>query len=467
MRTSIKIGLCLLSAFLIVKSDWFNGLLAWFCLVPIAIVILQEKPSVSARYGSLTGLCVGMLLFWGVIPYGMRYYGLLMLYCSLNGALLSRTFTYLHCRINGYLKVFIPPLVWISFEYLRTQFAISFPLSLGSSQSNWPELIQITSVFGVYGLSFMVVLGNYTIFRLLRWPRRRETYILLAFFIALLISLFKWGEARMERTLVKGPMRVAVLQGGIPMWAYHKGLYDTEYTEYITNRYLQLAKEAGETKPDLIIWPEIPVNRPLDETNYGSQISEIARNSGSHMLLGAPEQSEGKYYNTVFLISRQGEVLDKYRKSRPVPFVEEYHPGGKPQTIMTPLGKFGAAICFESIYPSILRNLTKSGAECLFILTNDAGFGNPSIPYLHAREAIFRAVENRRWTVRAAQSGISMLVDPFGRVIEKTELSEKTIFTGLIETSDALTFYTRFGDLFAISCLSTTLLCLVYTWFKK
>ena len=220
----------------------------------------------------------------------------------------------------------------------------------------------------------------------------------------------------------------------------------------------------------------------------GNEIYNIAKASNVYLLTGDDSYGLGvggeiKYYNSAFLISSGGEIIGKYDKIHLVPFGEyvplkkylpfihklvvgvgDFSSGKWLQPLEFDGNSFGVLICFESIFPELARGFIKEGAGFLINITNDAWFGKTSAPYQHFSQAVFRAVENKVFLIRAANTGISGVVDPVGRVKLKSGIFTRedmvdTIMViernqpGMRDFNQRFTFYTQYGDIFAIGCL--------------
>jgi apolipoprotein N-acyltransferase len=245
-------------------------------------------------------------------------------------------------------------------------------------------------------------------------------------------------------------------------------------------RYRRLSLEATKDGPALIVWPETAVPFFLRyEPELRGRVLDIAAETGSYLLVGSPDAEPAaavdggtRYRNSAFLISPQRELLSRYDKIHMVPF-GEYVPlksilffvnklaygignfeGGQDYTVLDiPGGRFSATICYEVIFPDQVRRYVKDGAEFLVNITNDAWFGRSAAPIQHLAMAVLRAVENRRYLVRAANTGISAIVDPSGRIVRASDIFVPAVMTDRIRAERTHTFYTRYGDLFAWICI--------------
>src|SRR5206468_11417560 len=189
--------------------------------------------------------------------------------------------------------------------------------------------------------------------------------------------------------------------------------------------------------PDLVVWPETAVPLRRRDDPAWAYVEDVARAAGRHLLVGAPDWQLGQPRNSASLFDPHGRAIGRYDKRHLVPFGEyvPYHgalffldaiagqgfpnfvPGAEPGLLSTPLGRLGVVICYEVIFPTEVRSLFTGGADILVNLTNDGWFGRSPAPFQHLAMSVFRAVENRTYLVRAANTGISAIVAPDGRIV--------------------------------------------------
>lgn len=222
----------------------------------------------------------------------------------------------------------------------------------------------------------------------------------------------------------------------------------------------------------MVVWPETAVPVYAKHTpGWVDSLSALARRSGSHLLTGFPDYQltgEGpRYYNSAMLVSPAGTVVGEYRKIHLVPFGEmipfedrlaflrnvnfgegDFSPGETYDVFDVGGRRFGVAICFESIYPDLVRKFVRNGSDFIVNITNDEWFGRSAGPHQHAEMAVMRSVENRVGLARCANTGISMLVDPFGRVTDRTGLFTREVLTGQLRLAKPGTPYSRWGYTF-------------------
>lgn len=462
----------------------FNlSFLAWICFVPLLFCVDREKPHKTFMYGALAGTTAFCGIMYWIVPtfhvaevsvfLGIGSLLLLSMYCSV--------FTGMAFMAAGYtgFSVVGTAAVWVVFEYIRSHFLTGFPWGvLGYTQWSALPLIQVADITGVYGISFVIMLANLTIFRLIRSFPEQPAGIMKNIRILLPVSgvaafYLAYGIIALN-TAEKNPLpgiRVAILQGNIDQ--YKK--WDAAFKNEIVDAYTALCRRAGkEFAPQLMVWPESAVpGYLLRDWKLYKWMQVLIQETKSYQLVGASEyrDKDRKYFNSVLLFTPEGTLTDKYSKMHLVPFGEfvpfrgilgkyikvlnelgSFSPGEKYTVFRSSFFPLGANVCFESIFPAISRNLTKNGAQMLVNVTNDGWYLRTSAPYQHFVFNIFRAVENHRMLVRSANTGISGLIDGHGRIISKSGIYEECYLGVTVIPSDKITFYTRFGDLFILLC---------------
>ncbi|MFC2171874.1 apolipoprotein N-acyltransferase [Acidobacteriota bacterium] len=394
-----------------------------------------------------------------------------------------------------------PPL-WVGLEFARTYVLTGFPWNLlGYSQYSFLSLIQIASICGVYGVSFIVV-GLSSTLCALCIRRIRPPEILLALYFTIIVALpFVAGLVMLSRSLNElpfQPLKVACIQTNTPQ----ERKWDSGSIVQIFAEHKKMTKAASGRGSRLVLWSESSVPLDFESTAwYQKEVTELARLEGIDILLGSthaeispvpPENlaiTSGddrlkaiqmvRYFNSAFMVHQDGSVGSRYDKMHLVPF-SEYNPYRNvfwffPRLVnaasdftqgttfvINQTGSYshGTFICYEAIFPDIPRVYTRKGAHVLVNITNDAWFGESAAPTQHFLASVFRAVENRRWVVRCANTGISAFIDPNGRIHAATDLMEQTILIGEVRAVDSMSWYTRHGDVFAwiMSLLSAALL---------
>jgi len=441
------------------------------------------------------------LMYW--LVYTMGTYGHLPWYLSIGVLFLLSCYLAIYVSVFSYALVRLcrtpqsvlvcAPLFWTALEYARSFLFTGFPWQLvGYSQYRAIEIIQTADLFGVYGVSFLVVFSNaavsLAILSLLgrNWQGREISKLFAAVSASALVlciaSAWMYGTRRIETvqslTLGAESARVAVIQGNIEQAIK----WDRRFQDFVTDKYILLSEAAGKESPDLIVWPETatPFYLGLDAEPSLKVIRGIA-DIGIDFIVGSPyyvaRKGGADYYNRAYLVRADGSISAEYDKVHLVPFGEyvplkrylfflgkmvaevgDFKPGRKGQTLPWRGNRIGMLICYEIIFPNLSREMAGNGATFLVNITNDAWFGTTSGPFQHFSMAVFRAVENRRFLVRAANTGISGFIDPAGRTVSSTRLFEDAVEIRQVPQLSQKSVYTRFGDVFAIGCLILSLL---------
>ncbi|UCD84672.1 MAG: apolipoprotein N-acyltransferase [Deltaproteobacteria bacterium] len=511
-----QIGLSVLSALLLISIFPVLDLefLAWVTFVPLFFAIKDSRPTRAFWLGYLSGV-IGFtgILYW--ITHAITHYGKLpaavgflawpLAVIALSSlvailALFTGTFTlltrWLHLRLRLPF-VLTAPFLWVTLEYVRSFFLSGFPwASLGYSQYLNLPLIQIAELTGVYGISFEIILVNAALCQFingfLSLPRKLHLIesIVAGGCLLLTVSFGSWRLQELNTILPIFPrLRVGLTQGNIEQdqkWNEHS-------REETINIYESLTRDAAKTGVDLVIWPETaaPFYFQANE-RYRPRILNTATENKTYLLFGSPgyryKDRKMRYFNSAFLVSPGGKVLGQYDKIHLVPF-GEYVPiplkwflpiikrwvegiggfsAGKEETILAiPKARFGVLICYEIIFPALARKFVKKGANFLVTITNDAWFGRTSAPYQHLSMVTLRAVENRTGIARAANTGITALIEPTGKISSATKIFTRDWLTGEVKVRVKQTFYTRFGDIFAWLCTLVSTVFIVMALFKR
>jgi apolipoprotein N-acyltransferase len=398
----------------------------------------------------------------------------LMLVCYL--ALFFGAATWAACRLrekSGRSVLLTLPVLWVALEFLRSFLLSGFPwASLGYSQQSLLPVIQSADLFGVYGLGFLIVLVNAALALSFRALRRREFAAIPLKALAAALILFAanlgYGYLRLSPGIDARDktLRTVLVQGNIDQAVK----WDPAYQRTTVDTYLDLSLRAARREPvDLIVWPESATpfyfqdGGPLSE-----RVEDLPRRTGAHLLFGSPAYELANrrysYLNSAFLLSGEGVVLGRSDKIHLVPF-GEYVPLGPflpfIDKLVTGIGDFtpgtvsplslngaeiGVLVCYEAIFPELAREWVRKGSDLLVNITNDAWFGRSSAPSQHLGMTRFRAIENRIWIARAANTGISAFIAPSGRVTEQSPIFETLFLKGEVGLGAQPTLYTRMGD---------------------
>jgi len=481
-------------------------LISFVILIPLMFFALLNPLKKAILYTFLYSFSAAMVQFywigfvtaeglWHLILFGLVLISAAIGLIFLTAGMLFRMIY----RTAGRLYILIFPSIWICIDLARTLTDIAFPWSfLGYSLTTYLPTAQFASITGVWGLTFLIVLGNILIFEILSSYYKNENqvqkYIHAAIFLLFMIVISVWGYSKMKRPLSGSKIKMAIIQTNIDQLHWGNNSLDTAFD--ITER---MVHDAAKQQPELIIGPESALLCFLDrKSEYRRRVAEWVDEIRIPVLLGAlhweiaPKGSVSDYdvFNTAFLIEPGNKKTSHYNKQQLVPFSEKMpfenlmpilsrvnlgeadFKRGKDPVVFTTVGiKAAPFICYEIIFPSFVQKRLKKGANCIVAITNDGWFGKTSGPYQHANMARMRAIENRISIVRCANSGFSMFIDPYGRIQQKTKLYTRDILHGEALLKNADTFYARNGDWFLLICafisVSGLLLSLCVSLFRK
>jgi apolipoprotein N-acyltransferase len=482
---------------------------AFIALAPLYIALsgwrgrANELRGVTARRGFTLGLLTGVVHYAGTVYWtsdtvatfgGLSWFVavpvafLLVLYMSLYLALASAASAVMVRRL-GPLGLVLAPAAWVAAEYARAHVFGGFPwIPLGNAVVSLLPIAQLASVTGVYGLSWTLALLN-ALIALAAATDRRHRLMSVTAALALLVTVSAWGALRLSDSRLAregAPIRVALVQGNVPQ----DEKWDPSRAASIFDRYLRLTRVAAQEGGQFIIWPESATPFFFDEDNTSaSRVRQLVSEIRVPLLFGTDEVEPGsppKYYNSAFILDESGATAAVYRKMFLVPF-GEYVPFGTLLSFVGPLVEavsafspgqqvtmlpvdghmVSTAICYEVVYPHLIRDGVLRGAELLTTITNDAWYGATSAPWQHFDLARMRAIEQGRYLARAANTGISGIVDPYGRVTLRTNLFETTAPIGEVRFIRELTVYARIGDLTAQLAVLITLLGLALTTWRQ
>lgn len=391
----------------------------------------------------------------------------LALYPALCAVLTARAVR--HFGISG---LWLAPACWVATEWLRGWVGGGFPWALlGTSQATVTPVIQLASVTGVFGVSALVALVSAAgaVVAVTRDTPQRWAAAGVMALVALVTVLGTWRVLGAD-LVTHGPvLKVGLLQGNVAQ----DQKWDPQYRQIILGRYLGLSQQVIAAGARLVVWPEASTPFFFEaESAYAAPVRALAQSTRTPMIVGTDQferDADGdRIYNSAVMLGEDGLSQGTYRKMQLVPFgeyvplksllffigplvekVSDFAPGTDPVVLEAGGVRTGVAICYEVVYPWITRAFVSRGADLLTTITNDAWFGRSSAPYQHFEQASVRAVEQGRYLVRAANTGISGVVDPYGRVLQTSALFEEAALTQDVRLIRDRTIYSYLGDLVA------------------
>lgn len=475
-------------------------MLAFVALAPLLVALSGWRGrsgvcrGVTPRRALLLGLAAGIVHFAGTVywtgetvrtfgglatPVAVFVAALLVLYMALFVGLAAAA-TGVVVRRFGARGLLVAPFAWVAAEYLRGHLFGGFPwIPLGNAVVTLLPVAQLASLAGVYGVSLFLALVN-ALFAIVLIGTPRARLQAGAAAVALVAIASVWGGARLDAsTLTREgtPVRVGIVQGNIPQ----EEKWDRSRAGDILARYLSMTRDVARNGVDLVMWPESATPFYFDEDPVGAEaVRALGREIGTPILFGTDEIERGRpdqYFNSAFMLDEAGATAAVYRKIHLVPFgeyvpfqqalffvaplveaVSDFSPGMRVTMLPVAGHMASTAICYEVVYPHLIRRGVLNGSELLTTITNDAWYGRSSAPFQHFELASMRAIEQGRYLARAANTGISGFVDPYGRVLGRTGLFETAALVGEVRFLQSYTLYARIGDLAAQLAVLVTLL---------
>jgi len=467
--------------------------LSWFGFLPLFFAINSRTRKQAFWLSYACGF-----IFFILILYWLAHVTLigLILFC-LYLALYFGFFGYVFAGLNKKdtrpglpLAIFLS-CVWVILEYLRSNLLSGFPWALlGYSQYQNIKIIQFADITGSFGLSFFVIFVNLCLFGIIKASYAKDSRVLFKFILILLAAftgVYAYGVYSLDKYSHSSGenLKVSLTQGNIPQ----EEKWSSFHTENIKTTYLDLSIKAAGDSPDVIIWPETSYPEYIIASDAESMVPMLAAQYHVEVpiLFGAVYQEDGSYFNSAILLKDVSTSPQIYKKIHLVPF-GEYLPLREFLFFLEPLVpigdfdsgnrfvifnaenknneifRFGVLICFEDTIAQLSRQFVLNGADFLVNMTNDAWFKKTSSPYQHLQASVFRAVENRVYLLRAANTGVTCIIDNRGQIIKRLggregrDIFIKGFITSQVYKSSSgdkeryLTFYSRYGDLFIFCC---------------
>ncbi len=472
-------SLLLITAF----PDFGVSVLAWFAPSLMIYASLGSGVFRSALQGFAAGFIfylgsmywtAGVMAGYGGINLALSWLFSFMLYAylAIYFSAFSMAVSWFRQHLSETRALTAAPFIWVTLEYIRTYALTGLPWNLlANSQYRHPVFLQICSVTGIYGLSFMMVaLSSILVYMCIPVSGKSKLtagVIFTACFTAILIwSFFRLENPPFEE---KGKIRTGVIQGNVPQGLKMSGMNERDILE----DHLALSLEAAAKDAELIVWSESTVPMYFEKDNiFRSSVTRFCSENRVHMVLGSVS-SDGDYLkNSAFTVDSCGMFQQRYDKRHLVPFGEyvplyraipfirplvnevgTFNPGGKAVINSIRGIKFGVPVCYEIIFPGNIRDFAGKGAEFIVNITNDGWYGKTSACAQHFSHLPFRAVENFRSIARSANTGISGFIGPTGIIVSETELETRVSIVSDVPAFSGKTFYSLEGDVFILACI--------------
>jgi apolipoprotein N-acyltransferase len=489
------------------------SLYSWFCIALLLVTILRAKPWVAFGCGFVHGLlfvltCVPWIAETLSVHGGMSTaagWGVLLL-IGIVWAIIIGTFGWALQRLSMRsveLALWGAPFLWVWTEVVRAYLPeISFPWSLlGYPAAGNPALVQLTTITGIYGISFLVVVFNALLVGSVSAETGSATKRRRAIFVTAIVVL-AFMESIGARFVPKaaGTHLVRVIQPNFPENTQYLGDWYAEHqTEMAELEQLSLRPSPGPQQPDLLIWPEAPAPFSFQDPHFGPTMAHIVERLHHPVVVGVIEWKPQQIvingihrngavpFNSAAMIDEYGQRRFSYDKIHLVPF-GEYEPFPLIHQVVSSVSaevggfhkgqernagtfsngnKFSVFICYEAIYAGEVREFANRGAELLINISNDGWFGTSQAAEQHLRMARVRAVENRRWVIRDTNNGITASIDPYGNVTRVMRRDERNSADLPYDFRTDKTIYTRFGDWFAWMCVIVSVILVGMTFRKE
>ena len=449
--------------------------LIWFSLALLFFVIKGNSYKPAFFYSYAAGFTHFIIvIFWigYVTKLGLF---LLVLYLSLYWALfavLSRRF------IDSKEAPLVVSFIWVILEYVRTVFGGFGWALFGYSQSRFLQLIQVSDLLGPWPISFLIVYFNAILFGIFDKKNKIILKKHLLLFTVLLLFVLTYGFLSLENKYPsERGLKISIIQPNIPQ----AKKWDPLFYGDIKDTLGELARISREDS--LLILPEASWPHVVNKENQ-EDLEDFVKRNHRDLVIGVVEQKRNGHYNSSFLMSKNGNIENKYRKINLVPF-GEYVPFRKflsfievitnfsdisrgQELVIFPYKGFRMAnlICFEDIFPRFVSRFVQKGADILINITNDAWFNGHPQAYQHLQIAVFRAVEQRRYLIRAANTGISCVISAKGEITDSVKAGNNDVFVRGVLTEEVypvskITVYNKIGDVFVYIGL---IFLLVYTF---
>ena len=471
------------------QQPWGFGFLAWFSLVPFLFFLDKENKIKNIIFYSFLWSFIYHLIFFfwlsenlGLDSQIHRYLTLLIVIfvLSINIILIYLSYYFLKKHIKIFSPIYILPFLITSIEYFRSLgFYGSAWNSLSYSQVDYLLISQNIEYTGIFGLTFWIILINVSILQLFNNRNKKNIILLAVFFIIPWLSglLIQYSYHDNYSNL-----NIKVVQPNIPLYEKRKNIMGS------IDKLIELSNRTNNDSISLIIWPESSISRKfIKDLKYNKNTSKAMNNflysNNFSIIAGLDLQDKNRRFNSAVLL-KSDSLINFYHKQRLVPHVEHtpiifdklglniipmanFDIGKKLSLFSVNNINFASMICIESVFPNPTREFVQDGAEFIVYIVNDAWYpGNPQLEQ-HARRSIYRSIEHRKSVIRCANTGITMIVNPYGNITDKLEFNKEGVIEANIITSTYKTFYTKYGDLFSIFNIIILFSIILTSFFRK
>jgi apolipoprotein N-acyltransferase len=496
-------GILLAVAFVVTSLDW----IAWIALAPLFFAFYNYP--VNGKTGCQLSFIFSLTFYLGLLTWIFRLHPLTWIGFSEHESMLIITAGWLAfslfeslglsliglviglTRPTEWRRVLLPVSLWVIIEWIQSLSNFGFTWGrLAISQFQNLTMIQSANLFGTLFLSSLIVLVNatlaITLIDYLKY-RNQAAFRVIPAVLAILIMNFAYGFYSINTREDSGKeIKAAIIQGDILSDQKWNMKLQDSLDIYLGLSYKAVGLDRKIEKPDFIIWPETAVIDILSHQETLYQLQNFTSFSKTYLLTGIftsdlpyEKMRHGEKYqlsNSMVGIDPNGQIMGIYSKRHLVPFGEylpfksfltllmpkiaqmnalksDVAPGTDTGIIKTPFGKIGGLICFESIFPEVIKKSVNDGAELLVLVTNDSWFKDSMAVYQHRAQSVFRAVENDRYMIRAANTGVSSIISPSGEILVQLGALQKGFIDGKVKFRDTVTLYSQIGDIIVFLAL--------------
>jgi apolipoprotein N-acyltransferase len=471
-----------------------GSLLVWSVVGSLLLAVEGLPPARAFRRGLLLGV-LGHAAVWHWIYVVTVTYGhapvvvgvLAPLGLALWPGLFVGAFAALAPSLGapGWARPLVLAAAYTALDWLRGWLFTGFPWgSLGYALHEDGAILGLAAWTGVHGLTFAAALAGASLAELARANRGALAGRAAAVGLVMVLALHGLGLVARPSPVVGESVRIGLAQGNIAQGVK----WSPDWAERTLAIYAALTHEAAAAGAEWVLWPETAVPGSLDHPEMRERLGALAREAGVGLMVGAvgleivDEASPPRFFDSAFPIGADGSVAPRYDKSHLVPFGEylpfrsllgrfvravatgsagrDVTPGTRPMAVALPGHeppvRVGVPICYELLFPDLVRRFVGDGGQALLAMTNDAWYGRTGAPYQFLAITALRSAETGVWTARAANTGVSAFIDGRGRVREQTRIFERSVLVDdvpLRPVGAGKTFYVRVGDGFAWGCL--------------
>jgi apolipoprotein N-acyltransferase len=442
--------------------------LAPMALTPLLIALAREpRPLWRFWLGEVTGI-----VYWFGICYWIQFvlevhggmgrwggWGTFLLFCVAKAIHMGVFSLLAAVLIRTWYAVPAIAALWTGIERTHGTFGFAW-LALGNSAIDMRLPMRLAPFLGVYGISFVLAIMASTVAVIILRRGRRELAWLAVVPALLLLPDLPPPSIPSESAVI--------VQPNMPEEEQWTPASASAIRDQLVEHSFDAARTPG---PHLIIWPEVP--GPLyyfNDPKFRDEATTLARTTHDYFLFGTVgETGHREPLNSAVMLNPNGDLIDRYDKINLVPFGEfvpkffgfvnritqeagDFVPGNRIVDFPLDDHRIGVFICYESVFPQEVREFVKQGADALVNLSNDGYFGHSAAREQHLQIARMRAVENRRWLIRATNDGITATIDPAGRITQRLPMYQDAVARMNFGYESGTTFYTEHGDWFAWGC---------------